>query len=189
MCHIYEYESKLFGNPAKFKVTSVAGHVFSIDFTPKYNNWDMCEPIDLFQGETIKQESNPKSRIIKHLSNEAQGVDYLVLWLDCDREGENICFEVIQCCQHKMKSKSKDRILRARFSSITPQDIKRAMNELVSPNELEAKAVDVRQELDLKIGCAFTRFQTRFFQGKYANLDSNVVSYGPCQTPTLGLCF
>jgi DNA topoisomerase-3 len=81
-----------------------------------------------------------------------------------------------------------NRILRAKFSSITPQDIKRAMNKLVSPNELDAKAVDTRQELDLKIGCAFTRFQTRFFQGKYANLDSSVISFGPCQTPTLALC-
>jgi DNA topoisomerase-3 len=36
-------------------------------------------------------------------------------------------------------------------SAITATEIKSAMTKLTNPNENEAKAVDVRQELDLKV--------------------------------------
>lgn len=180
---VHEFEGKFLRAPARFKVTSVIGHVFSVDFPGKYQDWAATDPLDLFQAQVIKNESNPKAHICKHLHQEARGCRYLVLWLDCDREGENICFEVIESTGFNIND-----VYRARFSSVTEKDVLNALDNLVRPNRDEAMAVDARQEIDLKVGVAFTRFQTSFFQGKYGNLDARVISYGPCQTPTLGFC-
>ena len=89
----------------------------------------------------------------------------LVLWLDNDREGENICFEVMQNVLRTMNKGGDRTVWRSRFSSLTDADIRRAMNALTVPNENEALSVDARQILDLKVGVAFTRYQTRYFQG------------------------
>lgn len=43
-----------------------------------------------------------------------------------------------------------------------------------------------RQELDLRIGAAFTRFQTTIVQTYFPALRNEMVSFGPCQFPTLG---
>lgn len=56
------------------------------------------------------------------------------------------------------------RILRARFSALIPRDILNSVQNLVPPNEHQAKAVEARQEIDLRLGSAFTRFQTMRLQ-------------------------
>ena len=188
-CNVHEWSGSFLGSNVKYKMTSVCGHVMSLDFPAKFNNWDRVDPSELFACQTEQKEATPKLKMPAFLAAEAKNADYLVLWLDCDKEGENICFEVMNSVLHVMKqSRQQQTVFRAKFSSITDKDIKMAMNNLGEPDENQSKSVDARQELDLRIGCAFTRFQTKFFQGKYGDLDSSLISYGPCQTPTLGFC-
>ena len=169
------------------RVTSVAGHVFNVDFPAEYQSWDAVDPAELFHAPVVKKPC--KGSVVRHLQEAAQGADFLVLWMDCDREGENINFEVLDCCLAHMKGGAPyDRVYRAHFSAINPSDIRKAYGALGKPDRCQSLSVDARQELDLKVGVAFSRFQTRFFQGRYGDLDSAVLSYGPCQTPTLGFC-
>ena len=57
----------------------------------------------------------------------AQEAEYLALWLDCDREGENIGFEVISLCQEWIPY---DNVYRAKFSALTAPELVNAYNNL-----------------------------------------------------------
>lgn len=50
----------------------------------------------------------------------------------------------------------------------------------------QAHAVEARIILDLKIGAAFTRLQTFALQNRFGISGEQLLSYGPCQFPTLG---
>ena len=39
---------------AFIRVTSVTGHVFSLDFPAKYQSWDAVDPFELFSAQTVK---------------------------------------------------------------------------------------------------------------------------------------
>lgn len=67
--------------------------MYNRDFPKEYADWKKTDPFELFSAETVKRPV-PKTSTVKLLASVAQGCDTLILWLDNDREGENICFEV-----------------------------------------------------------------------------------------------
>ncbi|CAD7971015.1 unnamed protein product [Amoebophrya sp. A120] len=187
----------------KFLITSTIGHCFTLGFQNKPRN-----PYDCFDTTTVKElePSATKCRIPEHLRDLGREADYLVLWLDCDKEGENICFEVISLLRSSATpgqqgpgseinprfEATDEHIYRAHFSALTKPELQQAMANLKRPNKFLSMSVDARQLLDFRVGIAFTKLLTWNFlnhaKQKFSWIDNTCLSYGPCQTPTLWFC-
>ncbi|XP_075231110.1 topoisomerase 3-alpha isoform X2 [Lycorma delicatula] len=181
---IYEFNCDVFGRNNEMVMTSVSGHLLNWEFNGAYRGWQSCQPVQLFDAPVFKNCTEDAQKIKRTLEREVRACNTLIIWTDCDREGENIGFEIISVCKEK---KPNITVYRAKFSEITRQSVLRSLQTLEQPNKLLSEAVDVRSELDLRIGAAFTRFQTlrlkRVFPEQLADC---LISYGSCQFPTLG---
>ncbi|XP_042483254.1 DNA topoisomerase 3-alpha-like [Macadamia integrifolia] len=185
---IFEFDYTIRGQRCRMLFTSVTGHLMELEFEDRYRKWHSCDPADLYHAPVRKFVPQDKLDIKKTLEEEARKCQWLVLWLDCDREGENISFEVVETCTAVNRSLN---VWRARFSALIDREIHESVQTLVRPNQLFSDAVDVRQEIDLRIGASFTRFQTMLLKDAFTidvatDERSLVLSYGPCQFPTLG---
>uniref|UniRef100_A0A2K5P2B9 DNA topoisomerase n=1 Tax=Cercocebus atys TaxID=9531 RepID=A0A2K5P2B9_CERAT len=181
---IYEFDYHLYGQNVTMVMTSVSGHLLAHDFRMQFRKWQSCNPLVLFEAEIEKYCPENFVDIKKTLERETRQCQALVIWTDCDREGENIGFEIIHVCK---TVKPNLQVLRARFSEITLRAVRTACENLTEPDQRVSDAVDVRQELDLRIGAAFTRFQTLRLQKIFPEvLAEQLISYGSCQFPTLG---
>lgn len=105
----------------------------------------------------VKSPIENSKHVVKNLEFYCKDVQALVIWTDCDREGEAIGYDIIDVCRRYNRNIE---VYRAHFSAMTHADITGAMQRLTPPNKNLSDAVKVRQEIDLRIGASFTRFQT-----------------------------
>eukprot|EP01062_Namystynia_karyoxenos_P028313 TRINITY_DN21465_c0_g1_i1.p1 TRINITY_DN21465_c0_g1~~TRINITY_DN21465_c0_g1_i1.p1 ORF type:complete len:1104 (+),score=280.97 TRINITY_DN21465_c0_g1_i1:101-3412(+) len=175
------------GARCSVRVTSVVGHLFGLDFEDRGSN-DIAQ---LFDAKTVKkvEDNTEKCRVIEHLREAGEGCEYIMLWLDCDREGENIGYEVLSVLREAGLFVDEDAVYRARFSALTAQGLQEAFRNPERPDPNLSQAVDARQEIDLKVGVAFTRHCTRTLRGpaqqRFSDPELRLISYGPCQSPCL----
>ncbi|KAG0417279.1 DNA topoisomerase 3, partial [Dictyocoela roeselum] len=165
---------KLKNRSVSMTFTSVLGHLKALEYE-RDTKWTEICPFDLFTDPVRK--SVTEKDIADNIQRLVRASDMLIIWTDCDREGENIAIE-IKDVSWQVKQIT---VKRARFAGISRDDILFALDNLTDINEHESKAVDARMELDLRIGSSITRLQTLRL-----SLPKMVISYGSCQIPTLG---
>ena len=153
---LYDFETP--GTPltnnrrVRHTVTSVTGHLMASEFAEPHNKWHACAPRDLLREDVSSVEfrvADDKLPLKQQLEQEARQNDWLVLWLDCDREGEAIAYEVVDVCRKKKASLD---LYRAVFSSVDRSSIVQAWRQLQRPDKRKADAVAARSELDLRAG-------------------------------------
>ncbi|KAJ1309638.1 hypothetical protein OPQ81_006405 [Rhizoctonia solani] len=169
-----------------YTMTAVSGHLTEKDFGAALRSWNSCDPFQLFDAPIETRVSKDGERIERNLLSEARGAQMLMIWTDCDREGENIGAEVEAVC---LRSNPRIRVKRARFSAIIPAQIHYAAQNPVELDRAQADAVEARILLDLRYGAAFTRMQTLTLRPRFPQLEEGLISYGrPVPVSDLGLC-
>ncbi|KAE8148702.1 DNA topoisomerase [Aspergillus avenaceus] len=181
--YVFEFN---FGNTwgtCSVTMTSVIGHLTSLEFDRQYKGWLSCPPGALFEAPVHETVDSDKAAIAKNIKEQAKYCNALFIWTDCDREGEHIGTEV-----RKQAKEGNARILikRARFSNTERAHVLDAARAPIDLDDLQANAVAARIELDLRIGAAFTRLQTLQLKNMTEALKEKIISYGSCQFPTLG---
>ncbi len=151
------------------------GHIMYLDFPEEYGNWQNTLPEKLVDINPLKKISEKK--IADAIKKLAKDVSEVIIATDYDREGELIGSEALSLLPENVEIK------RAKFSSITPFEIKKSFENLASIDYNLAKSAEARQHIDLIWGASLTRFISISSE----QLGKDFLSVGRVQSPTLAL--
>lgn len=116
--YIKNYEFNYPQTNSIFTVTCVAGHLTGSDFYETHRKWNSCDAFELFDAPVETTVDKDKKGIEDNLLARARSADTLMIWTDCDREGEHIGLEIVRVCR---RAKRNIVVKRARFSAIIAQ--------------------------------------------------------------------
>lgn len=164
-------------------MTSVVGHITGLDFPPEFG-WGCCAAGKLFDAALT--EIVDKADVYDNIANEARRIDKLMIWTDCDREGEYIGFEIFNAAKKFNQSLGLSQVWRAKFSHLERNHVIEAAKNPIKLDMRAVAAVSCRMEIDFRVGTSFTRLLTDTLKARGIIGKGEVASYGTCQFPTLG---
>lgn len=172
-------------NYRTFVVCSALGHLYGLVDVNRdrsvYPVFDVKWMPILRSGRKGRRSAVAYEQIIKSISSLSQKATSHIHACDYDQEGEVIGYNILEyACKNKY-----DRSLRAKYSTLTDQEIRNSFDNLLPPNKRLAEAGRSRHLVDFIYGVNLSRALTEAFKNsndrkKYYNL-----SIGRVQGPTL----
>lgn len=159
------------------KAIGLRGHILRVEYPPEYDNWQKVDPVSLIKAPLVKQPV--LQNLVKALNSQAKDADEVIIATDFDREGELIGMDALNLVSEVKKLPAK----RARFSSLTKDEITKSFSTLDDLYVNLAKAGEARQDIDLIWGATLTRFISL----ATTRLGRQFLSVGRVQSPTLAL--
>jgi DNA topoisomerase-1 len=163
-----------------YKVCSASGHLYGISDRTK--NRSVYPVLDLeWAPIDEKGKSARVARFINTISAISQSADSFIHACDYDQEGEVIGYSILEyACGGKY-----DKALRAKFSTLTDEEIREAFATLAKPSSKLAAAGRSRHMLDFIYGVNLSRALAQSFKAGNENKGYRNLSIGRVQGPTL----
>ena len=173
---VYSWDDKATGK--EWHVVGLKGHIVELDFPREFRSWTRGDLRELIRAEPERKvENRAIGNALRKLAPECAQV---IIGTDYDREGELIGFEALELVKQARPGID---VRRARYSAITPKEVKAAFG---TPGDLDmnlVNAAESRQLIDLVWGATLTRF----LSVASGQLGRDFISVGRVQSPTLAI--
>jgi len=117
--------------PCEYWVTSVRGHVTTVDYPEGLDDWAAVDPLALFAARVKRVVCS--GAVAGHLAQCARECSVLVCATDADREGEHIAVEIASVAAPCLRPGMSPSVFRVRFSGLGAPELSTAMRSLGSP--------------------------------------------------------
>ncbi len=162
-----------------FVVCSAIGHLYGLVDTNR--NRSVYPVFDLKWAPILKKRATKSLQIIKSISLLSQHATKFVHACDYDQEGEVIGYNILQyACNNKYENS-----LRAKFSTLTDEEIRNSFDNLLKPRKGLAEAGRSRHMIDFIYGVNLSRALTQSFKVSNEGKRYRNLSIGRVQGPTL----
>lgn len=168
-------------NGEEFMVCSAQGHVYGVSDPVAERTVYPVFDVEWFRTDLVDEKRAGAGRRISAIKKLAMGASKFVNACDFDLEGETIGFNLLRyACGGKDGS-----AFRAKFSTLTDEDLRNAFNHLESPQEQgPARAGRARHSIDFVWGVNLSRALSQCALGRGRRYRT--ISIGRVQGPTLG---
>jgi DNA topoisomerase I len=161
-------------------ICSAIGHLYGlVDITKGFNIYPTFD-IDWAPVYSKRRQLKRLRLLIKTISEISKSATNFIHACDYDQEGEVIGFNILEyACKRKY-----DKCFRAKFSTLTDEEIRSSFDNLLSPDRRLAEAGRCRHVIDFLYGVNLSRALLYSFRAKSKDRFRNM-SIGRVQGPTL----